>query len=58
MKFMADRIHEGHAAAEVMAYVRGEDRLRMKKSPDSPNAPCACGSGRKSKKCCGALAGV
>lgn len=48
MKTMADLIRQGRAPAEIMSMRAAPARQQ------SRNEPCACGSGRKFKNCCGA----
>lgn len=70
MRLMATELRSGRSAANVMHRLRegeaGPSRSasrRKRKSvstakrtaPPKPNDPCPCGSGRKFKKCCGAL---
>ena len=38
--------------AELMALVNKTDTVKVDKTP-ARNEPCACGSGKKYKKCCG-----
>ena len=62
MRFMASELRAGRAPANVMRIVGGEGqtaggsaRVRAGRgnSKSGPNAPCPCGSGKKTKKCCG-----
>jgi len=50
MKTMADLIRRGRAPAEIMSMRAASAPTRQQ----SRNEPCACGSGRKFKNCCGA----
>lgn len=55
MKFMANEIHHERAPANVMALVaHGEAATSDGLSPGR-NAACVCGSGKKFKRCCGAM---
>jgi uncharacterized protein len=57
MQFMAAELKAGRAPANVMRYVaEAESRTASggkSKSQSGPNAPCLCGSGKKTKQCCG-----
>jgi serine-type anaerobic sulfatase-maturating enzyme len=62
MRFMAAELRAGRAPANVMQIVgdapqaaRGERHAQNVNGngKSGPNAPCACGSGKKTKKCCG-----
>ncbi|HET6869271.1 MAG TPA: anaerobic sulfatase maturase [Solirubrobacteraceae bacterium] len=52
MRFMADRIRNGEAPADIVASYARDDARRGR------NDPCTCGSGRKWKHCHGAAASV
>ena len=49
MRFMAERLRAGGAPAEIVARYAAEDAKRGR------NDPCTCGSGRKWKRCHGAV---
>ena len=51
MRFMAGELRAQRPPANVMEWVRRQER----EAPPAagPNDPCPCGSGRKYKKCCG-----
>jgi uncharacterized protein len=62
MRFMAAELKAGRAPANVMRIVGGPGEApRQAPAANSgarngkpgPNAPCPCGSGKKTKKCCG-----
>lgn len=62
MRFMAAELRAGRAPANVMQIVGGAAQTAHGgvpvhssngKGKSGPNAPCACGSGKKTKKCCG-----
>ena len=48
LRLMADLIRQGRAPAEIMTMRQAPMRQQNR------NEPCACGSGRKFKNCCGA----
>jgi len=54
MRVMANLLASGREAAGVMAWAKEESRRERLRSI-SRNDPCVCGSGKKYKKCCGAL---
>ena len=55
MRTMADLLHRGRPAADVMTIARRErDGARSAKIVVGRNDLCPCGSGRKFKACCGA----
>jgi uncharacterized protein len=56
MRFMADELKAKRAPANIMQLLgegTGSQKKATKSSVSGPNQPCACGSGRKTKKCCG-----
>ena len=62
MRFMAGELRAGRAPANVMRIVGGAAQTVLGgvpahssdgKGKSGPNASCACGSGKKTKKCCG-----
>jgi len=54
MKFMAHELQQRRAPANVMAWIRHEERGALSEVRQGRNETCACGSGRKYKRCCGA----
>jgi uncharacterized protein len=54
MRFMANELAEERAPANVMEWTRALDRQRAVAAAGR-NDPCPCGSGKKFKKCCGAV---
>ena len=53
MRFMAQELRQGQAAAHVMDWTRLCDAERNRRTGHvGRNDPCPCGSGRKFKKCC------
>jgi uncharacterized protein len=54
MRFMAGELARERAPASVMEWAGGLDRQRAAAAAGR-NAPCPCGSGKKYKKCCGAV---
>jgi uncharacterized protein len=53
MRFMAQRLRQGRAAAHVMAWTQLRDSERNSRTGHiGRNDPCPCGSGRKFKRCC------
>ncbi len=55
MRFMAQELRERRPPANVMSWVREQDMLKRRGGAPGRNDPCPCGSGRKYKKCCGAI---
>lgn len=55
MRFMAGELAAGRAPANVMRWLAAQDEQRAR-SKAGRNDPCPCGSGRKFKHCCGAVA--
>jgi uncharacterized protein len=61
MRFMAAELRAGRAPANVMQIVGGAGtnaggqatHSGNRNGKSGPNAPCACGSGKKTRKCCG-----
>jgi len=53
MRFMADEVRHRRAPANVMALSRQKEPAGPVPARPGRNQPCPCGSGRKSKKCCG-----
>ncbi len=58
MRFIANELRAGRAPANIMNLLGGNAvTSQMSKASHTgkllPNDPCACGSGRKTKKCCG-----
>jgi uncharacterized protein len=59
MRIMADLLRRGRYADEVTQILKAEDvRLSAAVARAGRNEPCPCGSGRKTKRCHGALAHV
>jgi uncharacterized protein len=59
MRIMADLLRRGRYADEVMQIRKTEDvRLSAAVARAGRNEPCPCGSGRKTKRCHGALTHV
>jgi uncharacterized protein len=59
MRTMADLLRQGRYADEVMEIRKSEDvRLSAAAARAGRNEPCPCGSGRKTKRCHGALTPV
>jgi uncharacterized protein len=56
MRFMAEELRHQQPPANVMAWVRSREIVASKTARPGRNDPCPCGSGRKYKKCCGAIA--
>jgi uncharacterized protein len=56
MQFMAAQLRQRRPPANVMEWVRMQDAAAMKSSKPGRNDPCACGSGKKFKRCCGVSA--
>ncbi len=54
MKFMAEELRHERPPANIMAWVRKQDLRSEGKRKTGRNDPCPCGSGKKTKKCCGA----
>lgn len=57
MRFMANELRHRRPPANIMAWVHQQDSAAAVAAGPAPNDPCPCGSGRKYKKCCGAVAG-
>ena len=57
MQFMARAMRQGRPAAEVMEWVRRQEESGTAERPRFPgrNTLCPCGSGKKYKRCCGAI---
>ena len=53
MQFMAAQLRQQRAPANVMEWVRIQDAEALKSGKPGRNDPCACGSGKKFKRCCG-----
>ncbi len=53
MRFMSEELQQGRAPANVMMWVREQERRAHTGKHVGRNDPCPCGSGRKYKKCCG-----
>jgi uncharacterized protein len=55
MRIMADLLHRGRYADEVMNILAMEEMQKIKQAMDQarPNDPCPCGSGKKFHKCHG-----
>jgi uncharacterized protein len=56
MRFMAEELRHQRPPANVMAWVRSREVVASQTARPGRNDPCPCGSGRKYKKCCGAIA--
>jgi uncharacterized protein len=56
MQFMAAQLRQQRAPANVMEWVRMCDAEASQSDKPGRNGPCACGSGKKFKRCCGASA--
>jgi len=54
MRFMADELRRKRPAANVMEWIRERAEHCRRMSPGR-NEPCPCMSGKKFKKCCGAV---
>jgi uncharacterized protein len=54
MSFMAEELRRQRPPANVMAWAAQRD-LSTARKPPGRNDACPCGSGKKYKKCCGAL---
>lgn len=54
MRIMAELLRRGRYADEVMKILAEEDAVKSLANAGR-NDPCPCGSGRKYKKCCGAV---
>lgn len=52
MRFMAEQVRQRRAPALVMEWIAQQESARQSREQER-NDPCACGSGRKYKKCCG-----
>ena len=58
MRFMANELRSQRPPANVIQWTRARDVEAARSSPSERpgrNDPCPCGSGRKYKKCCGAI---
>lgn len=53
LRFMADELTGGRAAAGVMGWARDQERSALAKARPARDASCPCGSGRKYRTCCG-----
>ncbi len=53
MRFMAQRLHQQQAPAQVMRWAMARDAQAGHRSQPRRNDPCLCGSGKKFKRCCG-----
>ncbi len=53
MKFMVEQLRRQQAPANVMRFAAGQDAANAGNGKVGRNAPCRCGSGKKSKACCG-----
>jgi uncharacterized protein len=53
MQFMAAQLRQQRAPANVMEWVRLQDVEALKSGKPGRNDLCACGSGKKFKRCCG-----
>lgn len=57
MRFMAEELKAGRAPANVMRFaaLREHESVsgRKQKATSGPNGLCLCGSGKKTKRCCG-----
>ena len=56
MRFMAKELRAKSPPANVMSWVREQERSSRRVGRPGRNDPCPCGSGRKYKKCCGGRA--
>ncbi|MGF1758231.1 anaerobic sulfatase maturase [Photobacterium sagamiensis] len=54
MKMMRDLLISGRPASDVMMQLY-QQQISVKKNSLGRNAPCPCGSGKKSKRCCSNL---
>jgi uncharacterized protein len=54
MRAMGKLIRSGQPAAGIMRLIADAERKRLP-NPAGRNDPCPCGSGKKLKKCCGAV---
>ena len=53
MQFMARELQQQRPPANIMAHLAHEDEAKRQAAAKTPrNAPCPCGSGKKSKHCC------
>lgn len=55
MRAMAELLRNGRPAADLMQIIRGGPTGHSMTQTVGRNDPCPCGSGRKFKKCCGAV---
>ena len=53
MRFMAQELRQERAPANVMSWMRRQERDHLADGHPGRNETCPCGSGRKFKKCCG-----
>jgi uncharacterized protein len=57
MRFMVDELKAGRAPANVMRFAALREYNSVPglthRAKHGPNAPCLCGSGKKTKRCCG-----
>lgn len=54
VQFMARELRAGRPPANIMQHLALQDAQLKRAAASSPrNAPCPCGSGRKTKHCCG-----
>jgi uncharacterized protein len=54
MRLMAAELRAGRAPANIMGHFARQDALKQQAARTPRNTPCPCGSGRKTKHCCGA----
>lgn len=55
MRFMAEELRNRRSPTNVMRYVAAKRRAASGKAQAGRNDLCACGSGKKTKHCCGAV---
>ena len=55
MKFMANEINHERAPANVMEWIARSEAATSNRVSPGRNEACPCGSGKKFKKCCGAM---
>ncbi len=53
MRFMANELRHQRPPANVMNWIRQQDRTGPARKAPGRNDPCPCGSGIKFKRCCG-----
>ncbi|MDR3734579.1 MAG: SPASM domain-containing protein, partial [Acidobacteriaceae bacterium] len=53
MEFMVNELNAQRAPANVMKWMAGQDLMVSGGAKPSRNSPCICGSGKKTKQCCG-----